>query len=100
MYPGAAYLLREVPQVCTTASEQQVSCIYGHQYGRLGPRLRKKFQLKPSQCFFVYVNGSDIVTGDTLLSELYERKCNEDGFLYLVYTEQVTFASLILLRSI
>ena len=49
--------------------------------------LRKKFQLDPTQGLFVFVNGNEIVTGDALISELYERKRNEDGFLYLVYNE-------------
>lgn len=50
--------------------------------------LRKKLKLPKTEGFFVFVNGSELVTGDTLMSELYERKKNEDGFLYMVYSEQ------------
>ena len=50
------------------------------------PLLRMKLQLDPTQSLFVCVNGRDLVTGDTLISELYER--SEDGFLYLVYGKE------------
>lgn len=49
--------------------------------------LRKKFTLDHTQGLFVFVNGNEVVTGDALISELYERKRNEDGFLYLIYYE-------------
>jgi len=50
-----------------------------------------KLQLDPTQSLFVCVNGRDLVTGDTLISELYERSHSEDGFLYLVYGKEKGF---------
>jgi len=37
------------------------------------------------------VNGRDLVTGDTLISELYEKKQSEDGFLHLTYAQMEDF---------
>jgi hypothetical protein len=34
------------------------------------------------------VNGTDIISGDMLIRNVYESKKDEDGFLYMNYSEQ------------
>lgn len=48
--------------------------------------IRKKLKLDSGEAVYLHVNGRDLVLGDTLLSELYERKRSEDGFLHLIYS--------------
>lgn len=50
--------------------------------------LRKKLQLRKELALFVFVNGTDLVTGDTLMRELYASRQDEDGFVYMTYSEQ------------
>jgi hypothetical protein len=50
--------------------------------------LRKKIQLRRELALFVFVNGTDIISGDMLVSNVYENKKDEDGFLYMTYSEQ------------
>ena len=56
--------------------------------------LRKKLNLSRSQAFFVFLEGRELLSGDSLMSELYQRKKNDDGFLYLIYREQESVGQL------
>ena len=46
--------------------------------------IRKKVDLPKDVALFMYVNGVDLVSGDNIMSTIYEQKRDEDGFLYIV----------------
>jgi len=52
--------------------------------------IRKRIQLDPSQTLFFTVN-QDLVASSTLLCDVYHDKKDEDGFLYVTYTNENVF---------
>ncbi|KAI9140622.1 microtubial binding protein [Paraphysoderma sedebokerense] len=52
--------------------------------------LRKRITLSPTESLFLFINSS-IPPSSMLLTELYERYKNEDGFLYVEYAGESTF---------
>ena len=54
--------------------------------------IRKRIEIEKEAAFFLLANGKHSITGDTLLSEIYERyKDPEDGFLYIAYASELTW---------
>tara|TARA_Y100001958_G_C20979976_1_gene371556 strand:+ start:25 stop:375 length:351 start_codon:yes stop_codon:yes gene_type:complete len=52
--------------------------------------IRKRIKLDPSQTIFISVNGS-LSSSTEILSSVYDDKKDEDGFLYVNYTNENTF---------
>ena len=52
--------------------------------------IRKRIKLESNQALFVTVN-SVLESSNILISELYEKQKDEDGFLYIIYTTENTF---------
>ena len=52
--------------------------------------IRKRIQLDPSQTLFFTINN-DLVASSILLSSIYYDKKDEDGFLYITYTNENVF---------
>ena len=50
--------------------------------------LRKKIKMSRDKALFVFVNGSELVSGDTAMAQVYDSKKDEDGFIYMIYSEQ------------
>lgn len=50
--------------------------------------LRKKMNLLRDVALFVFVNGTELFSGDASMSAIYESKKDEDGFLYLTISDQ------------
>lgn len=60
-------------------------------YGQLQYIIRKKMpKLRPEQAIFGFVNGVLPPTSD-VLSTLYQRHKDEDGFMYVTYATENTF---------
>ena len=54
--------------------------------------VRKRVEMEKEEAFFLLANGKHSITGDTILSEIYERyKDPEDGFLYIAYASELTW---------
>ncbi len=52
--------------------------------------IRKRLSLDKSSALFLLVNGKNSITGDSALSEIYEKyKDPDDGFLYISYTGEI-----------
>ena len=51
--------------------------------------IRKRIRLPEKDSLYFFTNGI-IMKGDTLMSEVYQRKKDPDGFLYIVYTDEST----------
>ena len=52
--------------------------------------IRKRIQLSPEQSLFLFVNDTLPPTGE-LMSMLYKREKETDGFLYVVYSAESVF---------
>lgn len=52
--------------------------------------IRKRLKLKPEQAIFVFVDNKMPATSE-LITTLYERSKNEDGFMYILYSGENTF---------
>ena len=54
--------------------------------------IRKRIQLSKESAFFLLVSGKHSITGDTLISEIYEKyKDPQDDFLYIAYASELTW---------
>jgi GABA(A) receptor-associated protein len=52
--------------------------------------IRKRLKLKSEQAIFVFVDNKMPSTSE-LITTLYERSKNEDGFMYILYSGENTF---------
>ena len=52
--------------------------------------IRKRLKLKPSEAIFVTINN-EMCTSSEILSDIYDRHKNTDGFLYVTYSSENTF---------
>ncbi len=55
--------------------------------------LRKQLRLKPEQSLFLFVGNGVLPPTAALVSHIYERFKDEDGFLYLAYASENTFGA-------
>jgi GABA(A) receptor-associated protein len=54
--------------------------------------IRKRLELSKEAALFLLVSGKHSITGDTSMSEIYEKhKDSDDGFLYIAYTSELTW---------
>lgn len=52
--------------------------------------VRKRIRLPPEKALFLFINGT-IPTTSCLISEIYHRHKDEDGYLYITYGQENTF---------
>mmetsp|Transcript_22622 Transcript_22622/g.34917 ORF Transcript_22622/g.34917 Transcript_22622/m.34917 type:complete len:117 (-) Transcript_22622:18-368(-) len=52
--------------------------------------IRKKIKLPNTGSLFFFVNGRTLLKGETLMGDIYERRKEADGFLYVTYAEENT----------
>ena len=52
--------------------------------------IRKRLSIKPEQAIFLYM-GTKLGTTGSLMSTIYDKCVDEDGFLYITYTTENTF---------
>ncbi len=57
----------------------------GFQVGEVITIIRKKLNLSRDQGIFLLANGKHLMKPSQPLVEAYEKYCDEDGFLYVVY---------------
>ena len=56
--------------------------------------IRKRIEIKQEEAFYLLVNGKISITGDSNLSEIYDRYHDkEDGFLYIAYASEMTWGN-------
>ena len=53
--------------------------------------IRKRIELSPEKAIFIFVNNNSVPPTSSLLSDLYEKYKDDDGFLYLTYAGENTF---------
>ncbi len=56
--------------------------------------VRKRIEIQQESAFYLLVNGKTSITGDTLLSDIYDKnKDPQDGFLYIAYSSELTWGN-------
>jgi GABA(A) receptor-associated protein len=53
--------------------------------------IRKRIKLKSEEAIFLFTDTNDLVTGNTLMSQIYNTYKDESGFLFLLYSAEETF---------
>jgi len=53
--------------------------------------IRKRLELNKESALFLLVSGKHSITGDSSINEVYERYKDEDGFLYVTYTSELSW---------
>ena len=61
--------------------------------GQFALELRKHIQLRPEETIFWMINNRSIPPSGELIGNIYEKNKDQDGFLYITYTEQNFFGS-------
>jgi GABA(A) receptor-associated protein len=59
--------------------------------GQLQYVLRKRIKLSPDQAMFLFINQKNSYPTGSLLSEIYDKNVDEDGFLYISISAENTF---------
>ncbi len=52
--------------------------------------IRKRIKLSEKDCVYFFVNGKYLIKGNETISEMYEKYKDNDGFLYIQYTNETT----------
>ncbi len=52
--------------------------------------IRKRINLPENDSLYFFVNGKNLLKADTLMSEVYHKRKDADGFLYITYTDETT----------
>tara|TARA_B100000427_G_C15322535_1_gene513222 strand:- start:92 stop:406 length:315 start_codon:yes stop_codon:yes gene_type:complete len=53
--------------------------------------IRKRIKITPETAIFILINDSTLPPSNALIEDLYNSYKNEDGFLYITYTNENTF---------
>mmetsp|Transcript_23858 Transcript_23858/g.27046 ORF Transcript_23858/g.27046 Transcript_23858/m.27046 type:complete len:122 (+) Transcript_23858:127-492(+) len=49
--------------------------------------IRKRIKLPKEKSLMIFVNGNELIKGETLMNDAYQKYRDEDGFLYVVYAD-------------
>lgn len=87
-----------IPVIVEKAQRSDIQCVDKRKYlvprdltvGQFAGVIRKRICLPSEKAMFLFVDNILPATG-TLMSELYNEKKDEDGFLYIVYSAENTF---------
>lgn len=61
-------------------------CPYDYSVQKFLTSIRIKVNLPKDVALFIFVNGNDLVTGDATMKEIYDKKKDEDGYIYMTYS--------------
>ena len=53
--------------------------------------IRKKISVSKTQAMMLFINSKILITADATISELYDKYCSEDGFLYILCTDHESY---------
>lgn len=54
--------------------------------------IRKRMHLRPEESIFLFVNGQ-IISGHSIIGQVYETSRDPDGFLYIQYSKENVFGN-------
>ncbi len=52
--------------------------------------IRKRIKLPEKDSLYFFVNGKYLLKGDTLMADVFDKRKDADGFLYITYTDETT----------
>tara|TARA_B100001123_G_C15278803_1_gene1013189 strand:+ start:1702 stop:2046 length:345 start_codon:yes stop_codon:yes gene_type:complete len=52
--------------------------------------IRNRIKMEPSKALFIMINNSLAASGE-IIGEIYDKRKDNDGFLYIIYTSENTF---------
>ena len=52
--------------------------------------IRKRIKLPEKDSLYFFVNGKYLLKGDTLMADVFQKRKDADGFLYITYTDETT----------
>ena len=55
--------------------------------------IRKRIEIPEEEGFYLLVNGKFSITGERLLSDVYEQYKDKEGFLYILYTGELIWGN-------
>ena len=89
-----------IPIICERSSTSTIDCPIIDKRKYLVPRdltmgqflyvIRKRLRLLPEKALFLFVNGT-IPPTTSLINEVYNRHRDDDGYLYITYSQENTF---------
>lgn len=89
----------KIPVICERAPRARLAQILKRKF--LVPRdltvgqfmyvIRKHMRLPAEQAIYLYIGGSKIYSASTILSDIYEKEKDRDGFLYVIYNSENVF---------
>lgn len=89
-----------IPIICERSLKSTSDCPFIDKRKYLVPRdltmgqflyvIRKRLRLLPEKALFLFVNGT-IPSTTSLINELYNRHRDDDGYLYISYSQENTF---------
>ena len=96
-YPDKIPLICEKDPKCNMKSIEKTKFLIPGDLAvaQFSSMIRKKLEIEKEKAFFLLINGKHSITGDTLMSELYEKYKDEDGFLYISYSSELTWGKIL-----
>ena len=92
----------KIPIICEKDPHSLIKEIYKNKYlvpgdltvNMFNMMIRKRIDIPNTAAFYLLVNAKTSISGDALLSDIYERhKDPEDGFLYIAYASELTWGN-------
>mmetsp|Transcript_27556 Transcript_27556/g.27238 ORF Transcript_27556/g.27238 Transcript_27556/m.27238 type:complete len:117 (+) Transcript_27556:34-384(+) len=88
-WPEKLPIILEKDPRCTLEALPKIKFLCSNDYTvqQFTASIRKKLNLDPSAGIFIFIGGKELLTGEALMSEVYQAKKDEDGFLYMLYSQ-------------
>lgn len=88
-----------IPIIVERSRKSSVPDISKHKYlmprdatiGQLMQEIRRKIKLGPSEGIFLFVDNVVMPNIHELISQVYEKYADQDGFLYITYAQENSF---------
>lgn len=92
-YPDRIPIIAEVDKKCQLNQLDKCKFLIpkGLSIGQFVGVIREQTSLLPAQAIFLFVNNNVLPPTSSLISSVYEKHKNKDGFLYITVTSENTF---------
>ena len=89
-WPGRVPIIIEPVKETQRAklNKPKILCVGGCTVQHFLGVIRKKMKLPKDSALFLFLNGTELITGDSIIGELYQSKKADDGYLYFKASEQ------------
>jgi GABA(A) receptor-associated protein len=88
-----------IPIICEKDPNSKMKTVDKNKYlvpsnftvSQFGFIIRKRLEMTKDSALFLLVAGKHSITGDASMSHIYEKYKDEDGFLYVAYTSELSW---------